>query len=167
MFRLTAPTWKLRAICGSAVAIIVPSRFSMKNAPAMSVVTYSGERPLFISLVYKRTTFFLPAAISRSINRRKSPLHIRAPSILAGGADVSVRWVIGFTVGLLPVHAIEHESVRRVYRRVKSGAASIGRDSERAGFPAASVHSPFPTPHGPAQRDRSAKAVWLRQADRR
>ena len=32
MLRLTAPTWKLRAICGKAVAMMVPSRFSMKNA---------------------------------------------------------------------------------------------------------------------------------------
>ena len=39
MFRFTAPTWKLLAICGSAVAMIVPSRFSMKNAPAISIVT--------------------------------------------------------------------------------------------------------------------------------
>jgi hypothetical protein len=38
-FRLTALAWKLRAICGSAVAMIVPSRFSMKKAPAIRVVT--------------------------------------------------------------------------------------------------------------------------------
>ena len=39
MFKLTGPTWKLRAICGRAVAMIVPSSISMKNAPAISVVT--------------------------------------------------------------------------------------------------------------------------------
>ena len=39
MLRLTAPTWKLFAICGSAVAMMVPSRFSIKNAAAMRVVT--------------------------------------------------------------------------------------------------------------------------------
>src|ERR1700679_1403884 len=54
MFRFTAPTWKLRAICGSAVAMIVPSRFSMKKAPAISVVTYSGERVFFIFPFYER-----------------------------------------------------------------------------------------------------------------
>ena len=30
---------KLLAICGRAVAMMVPSKFSMKNAPAMRVVT--------------------------------------------------------------------------------------------------------------------------------
>jgi hypothetical protein len=39
MFRLTALVWRLCAICGRAVAMMVPSRFSMKKAPAMSVVT--------------------------------------------------------------------------------------------------------------------------------
>ena len=39
MLRLTAVAWKLCAICGRAVAMMVPSRFSMKNAPAMRVVT--------------------------------------------------------------------------------------------------------------------------------
>src|SRR4051812_39654225 len=53
LFKFTAATWKLRAICGRAVAMMVPSRFSMKNAPAISVVTNSGERDLFISLSYR------------------------------------------------------------------------------------------------------------------
>src|SRR3979411_535943 len=34
MFRSTGFTWKDRPIWGNAVAMIVPSRFSMKNAPA-------------------------------------------------------------------------------------------------------------------------------------
>ena len=49
MLRLTAPTWKLRAIWGRAVAMMVPSRFSMKNAPAIRVVTYRGERGVIFS----------------------------------------------------------------------------------------------------------------------
>src|ERR1700681_3723252 len=54
MFRLTAPTWKLFAICGRAVAMIVPSRFSMKKALAMRLVMQSGEGAFFIHfLVYE------------------------------------------------------------------------------------------------------------------
>ena len=34
MLRSTGLTWKERPICGNAVAMTVPSRFSMKNAPA-------------------------------------------------------------------------------------------------------------------------------------
>jgi hypothetical protein len=34
--------------------MMVPSKFSMKNAPAMRLVTYSGERVLFMVLVYER-----------------------------------------------------------------------------------------------------------------
>src|SRR6267143_203584 len=34
MLRSTGFTWKERPICGNAVAMIVPSRFSMKNAAA-------------------------------------------------------------------------------------------------------------------------------------
>src|ERR1700691_3788511 len=52
MLRLTAPTWKLRAIWGSAVAMMVPSRFSMNRAPAIRVVTKSGERLCFMDLFY-------------------------------------------------------------------------------------------------------------------
>jgi hypothetical protein len=33
---------------------MVPSRFSMKKAPAMRVVTYNGERLFFILLFYER-----------------------------------------------------------------------------------------------------------------
>jgi hypothetical protein len=32
----------------------VPSKFSMKKAPAMRVVTYSGEGVFFIALVYEK-----------------------------------------------------------------------------------------------------------------
>ena len=39
MFIATAVTWKLRPICGSAVAMIVPSNSSMKNAEAISTVS--------------------------------------------------------------------------------------------------------------------------------
>src|SRR5271165_131969 len=46
MLRSTALTPKERAICGSAVPITVPSRFSMKNAPATRSAIMSGRRAL-------------------------------------------------------------------------------------------------------------------------
>ena len=57
MLRLTALVWKLRAICGMAVAMIVPSSISMKKAPAIRVVTYSGERLFFILAAGSQRSF--------------------------------------------------------------------------------------------------------------
>jgi hypothetical protein len=36
---------------------MVPSRFSMKKAPAIRLVTYSGERLFFIFPVYERNEY--------------------------------------------------------------------------------------------------------------
>src|ERR1700694_3941157 len=54
MLRSTGLTWKDRPICGNAVAMIVPSRFSMKNAPATRMamdvdLVEDRGRPLIIS----------------------------------------------------------------------------------------------------------------------
>src|SRR5271166_1812874 len=55
MLRSTGLAPKDRAICGIAVAITVPSRFSMKNAPATRSAMTSGRRaerniPIFRSV---------------------------------------------------------------------------------------------------------------------
>ena len=50
MFMRTAPMWKERAIWGRAVAMTVPSRFSMKKAPATRAVIFMEEGGLGIVL---------------------------------------------------------------------------------------------------------------------
>jgi hypothetical protein len=60
-------------ICSSAVAMMVPSRFSMKKAPAIRVVMYRGERVFFVDPVYEKGVLWgTPAAGSGSIREFRS-----------------------------------------------------------------------------------------------
>src|SRR5271170_3789115 len=99
MLRLTAPTWKLSAIWGRAVAMTVPSKFSMKKAPAMRVVTYSGERSLFMDLVYEkicqRTRWQFGSSPERRnhVRRVERPLEFDPPNNRNLGSVSAIREV--------------------------------------------------------------------------
>src|ERR1700736_5805566 len=76
MFRSTGFTWKERPIWGNAVAMIVPSKFSIKNAPAtrmaieVELAEGSGDSLIFQQVFRSEQENYLAAEFSSQLSGR-------------------------------------------------------------------------------------------------